>query len=112
MSAKESRPGGKSWTAPRVNDDTPSIGDLPAKLLGATRCVRCHRPLRSTVSASRGYGPQCWTIRREALAEQLQASITAKLAGLADQLPRLDLEALDQLFDVLADALDQVGGSR
>lgn len=108
----ESPPAGDRGAKTAFDGAENSLTEPAGADLGAPRCVRCGRPLRSTRSAARNYGLRCWTATRTALVQEHRATISRHLDDLAGRLPLLDLDALGRVAEHLADALDTTGGPR
>ena len=70
------------------------------------RCARCGHPLRSHKSVARNHGPVCWRRVDVGRLDLARADAGRRLAALARQVARADMDELDRI----GRALDLVGG--
>ena len=70
------------------------------------RCARCGHPLRSHKSVARNHGPVCWRRVDVGRLDLARAEAGRRLAALARQVSRANLDELDRI----GRALDLVGG--
>ena len=70
------------------------------------RCARCGHPLRSHRSVARNHGPVCWRRVDVGRLDLARADAGRRLAALARQVARADMDELDRI----GRALDLVGG--
>ena len=91
-----------SWLAD--TNDTP-LG-YPFTSASRPRCARCGHPLRSHKSVARNHGPVCWRRVDVGRLDLARADAGRRLAALARQVARADMDELDRI----GRALDLVGG--
>ena len=70
------------------------------------RCARCGHPLRSHKSVARNHGPVCWRRVDVGRLDLARADAGRRLAALARQVSRADMDELDRI----GRALDLIGG--
>lgn len=93
-----------SWLADTNN--TPS--GYPSTSDERPRCARCGHPLTAHRSVARNHGPQCWRRVDVGRLDLARAEAGRRLAALARQVARADMDELDRI----GRALDLVGGAR
>ena len=71
------------------------------------RCARCGHPLRSHRSVARNHGPVCWRRVDVGRLDLARADAGRRLAALARQVARADMDELDRI----GRALDLIGGA-
>lgn len=108
MTAQTSAPGmgtegaEAGWLADTNN--TPS--GYPFTSASRPRCARCGHPLTAHRSVARNHGPQCWRRVDVGRLDLARADAGRRLAALARQVARADMDELDRI----GRALDLVGG--
>ena len=108
MTAQTSAPGmgtegaEAGWLADTNN--TPS--GYPFTSDSRPRCARCGHPLRSHKSVARNHGPVCWRRVDVGRLDLARADAGRRLAALARQVARADMDELDRI----GRDLDLVGG--
>ena len=108
MTAQTSAPGmgTEGAEAGWLADTNDTTSGYPSTSDERPRCARCGHPLRSHRSVARNHGPQCWRRVDVGRLDLARADAGRRLAALARQVARADMDELDRI----GRALDLVGG--
>lgn len=108
MTAQTSAPGmgteGAASSLAATPNDTPK--GYPFTNDTRPRCARCGHPLTAHRSVARNHGPQCWRRVDVGRLDLARADAGRRLAALARQVSRADMDELDRI----GRALDLIGG--